>query len=111
MTDEKIVQKLEEFNYPVFKDIILEDELSKGLNYFLFTEDAARVDGCKWYQDIKIQWVNENVSNENHFEKNIYESMKEIGLKLKGDISYEILNISDTNRYIQIVSFVFTRPI
>lgn len=111
MTNERIVEELEKLGYPAFKDDVLENELNNNYNYFIFTETKARVDGCRWYQDITIKWVNENVSNENYFEKDIYNSMKAIGLKLNGDITYEIQEIGDTNRYVQIVSFIFTRPI
>ena len=111
MTNERIVEELEKLGYPAFKDDVLEDELENGYNYFIFTETSARVDGCRWYQDITIKWVNENISNDNCFEKVIYNSMKGLGLKLNGDITYEIVEIADTNRYAQTVSFVFTRPI
>lgn len=110
MKDENIVEELEKLGYPAFKDRVIENQVT-NYNYFVFTENALRIDGCKWYQDILIQWISENYSNVNCFEKDIYNAMKGIGLKLKGDITYDLLELSDTNRYIQIVSFIFTRPV
>lgn len=112
MTNEKIVQALESFGYPVFYNF--DDSHISSLdtwNFFSYSESTIRKVNCNYYQDIEIVFVSEKTSNPNYFEIDIIEKMESIGLKLNGDGQYEHFKKANTDDYIDTITLTFSRPI
>ncbi|MDD4794980.1 MAG: hypothetical protein PHG03_00240 [Bacilli bacterium] len=110
ITNEKIKLALEELGKPVFYGIVFEDEVN-DFNYFLYGEASIKKIDCKYYQDIEIIYVSENISNLNFYEIDIIEKMESIGLKFKGDGAYDRIQKSKTNAWVDTLTLTFSRPI
>lgn len=112
MTNDKIVEALESFGYPVFYNFDDGDIATlNNWNFFSYSESAIRKSNCKYYQDIEIIFVSEKTSNPNFFEIDIIEKIEKLGLKLNGDGQYEHFRKANTNDFVDTITLTFTRPI
>lgn len=111
MTNEKIVKILKQkYNLPVFYRKVFEKDL-KNYNYFIYGETNLRKDTCRYYQTIEVVWVTERGYNPGLQEIDIIETLESIGLRLAENATYDEVQISKTNQYLDIVTFHFSRPV
>jgi hypothetical protein len=110
MTNERIVQALEEFGLQVFTRDFADSEVT-SYNYFVYYESKIRRVNSKYYQDVEVVYVSEKKSNPNYFEIDIIEALEKTGLKLKGDGEYGSFQKSNTDDYVDTLTLVFERPI
>lgn len=105
VTNEEIVNKLEEFNLPVFYGEIDENEI-KSYNFFYYREE--RLKGSERYltQEIHIFYVSMNQSD--LMESEIISALKSIRLHFD-EAFYDRLKIDKTSNYVDVVTFVCTR--
>lgn len=111
MTNEKIVETLtEKYKLPIFYRKVYEKDL-KNYNYFIYGETELRKDACKYYQMIEVVWVTERGYNPGLQEIEIIATLESIGLRLSGNATYDEVQLSKTNQYLDIVTFRFSRPV
>lgn len=109
MTNDKIVEVLQDFEIDIFYRDVSIDEVNK-YNYFVYYETSMREENCKFYQNIEIVYVSENQSNTNYFEIDIINKMKSIGLKFIG-AEYDSFLKDNTDGYVDTIVFTFSRPV
>lgn len=105
VTNEEIVEGLEQFKLPVFYGGIDEDEI-KDYNFFCYREESLEGNERYLTQEINIFYVSMNKSES--MESEIITVMRSIGLKFVRAF-YDRLQVEKTNNHIDIVTFVFTR--
>ena len=108
MSDEKIIETLEEFDLPVGNKRIYENELNGEYHYFIFRRGRLRDNGCgRYVRQIYITYVYEGEQKFSDFE--IINKIKELGLNFEGMENDEI-QLANTNDWIDMNTFTFERP-
>lgn len=108
MTDEKIIEALEEFDLPVGNRRIYENELDGDYNYFIFRRGRLRDSGCERYvRQIYIAYVYQGEQKISDFE--IINKIKALGLNFKG-MENDDVQLANTNEWIDMNTFTFERP-
>lgn len=109
MTNDKIVQALEErFGINVYYAEVPELE-EDSYNYFYFKEDKLKKNGVKYLtQIVQVAYVSENQDDLKEIE--IIDCLESIKLHFE-DADYERVQRDDTNNFVDVVMFNFTRPL
>ncbi len=108
MTDEKIIEKLEEFRLPIGNKRIYENELNGSYHYFIFRRGRLRNSGCgKYVRQIYIAYVYEGEQKISDYE--IINKIKGLGLNFIGMENDEI-QLANTNDWLDMNTFTFERP-
>lgn len=108
MTDEKIIQALEDFELPVGNKRIYENELDGEYHYFIFRRGRLRDNGCgRYVRQINITYVYEGEQKISDFE--IIDKIKGLGLNFVGMENDEI-QLANINNWIDMNTFTFERP-
>lgn len=108
MSDEKIIEALEEFELPVGNKRIYENELNGEYHYFIFRRGRLKDNGCERYvRQIYITYVYEGEQKFSDFE--IINKIKKLGLNFAGMENDEI-QLANTNDWIDMNTFTFERP-
>ena len=108
MTNEKIVETLKKYKLPVFYKKVPEEQLT-DYNYFIYGETNLKRSNCRWYQTIQVILVYEYSFDKTFSDIDIVDELELIGLKLSGDIEYDNVSISKTNKSIEVVTYNFIR--
>lgn len=107
MTDEKIIEKLEEFKLPIGNKRIYENELNGSYHYFIFRRGRLRDSGCgKYVRQIYIAYVYEGEQKISDYE--IINKIKGLGLNFIGMENDEI-QLANTNDWLDMNTFTFER--
>lgn len=108
MTDERIIEALEEFDLPVGNKRIYENELDGDYNYFIFRRGRLRDSGCERYvRQIYIVYVYQGEQKISDFE--IINKIKALGLNFK-EMENDDVQLANTNEWIDMNTFTFERP-
>lgn len=108
MTDERIIEALEEFDLPVGNKRIYENELDGNYNYFIFRRGRLRDSGCERYvRQIYIVYVYQGEQKISDFE--IINKIKALGLNFK-EMENDDVQLANTNEWIDMNTFTFERP-
>ncbi len=107
MTDEQIINKLEEFEIPVGNRRIYENEL-EDYNYFIFRRGRLIENGCGRYVR-QIQIIYAYTGEQKISDYAIINKIKELNLNFVGMDSDDV-QIADTNDWIDINTYTFERP-
>lgn len=106
MTDEKIIEALEEFGLPVGNKRIYENEL-KDYNYIIFRRGRLLGNCDRYVRQIQIVYAYSGEQKISDFE--IIKKIKELGLNFTGMDSDDV-QVADTNDWIDINTYTFERP-
>lgn len=107
MSDEKIIEKLEELGLPVGNKRIYENELD-NYNYFIFRRGRLTGDNCDRYVR-QIQVIYAYTGEQTISDFAIINKMKELNLNFVGMDSDDV-QIADTNDWIDLNIYTFERP-
>lgn len=108
MSDEKIIEALEEFKLPVGNKRIYENELNGEYHYFIFRRGRLTENSCgKYVRQIYVIYVYEGEQKKSDFE--IINKIKNLGLNFKG-MENDEFQLADTNNWIDMNTFTFERP-
>lgn len=107
MNDEKIIEKLEEFELPIGNRRIYENELD-NYNYFIFRRGRLIESSCnKFVRQIQIIYAFTGEQKISDFD--IINKIKELNLNFVGMDSDDV-QIADTNDWIDLNIYTFERP-
>lgn len=107
VTNEQIAKKLEEFGLPVEYGNVSEEVL-ETYNFFYYREEEMRPEGKIFTQTLNIYYVSFN--QEDLREAEIIKALRSIKLQLSR-ITYDRLQIENTNNFVDVVTFVVTRKL
>lgn len=108
MTDEKIIEALEEFDLPVGNKRIYENELDGKYNYFIFRRGLLRDTGCgRYVRQLYISYVYEGEQKISDFD--IINKIKALGLNFV-NMENDDFQLEKTNNWIDMNIFTFERP-
>lgn len=109
MNDNKIYEKLKEFNIPVFSGRASEAEITKlkGYHYFVITKGKLYEKDCHLYRNILVHYIFENAQSISDVE--IIDKLKGPGFKFDGMVPDEV-RLGDSDRFVEINTFTFIRP-
>lgn len=108
MTDEKIIEALEEFKLPVGNKRIYENELDGDYHYFIFKRGSLQDSGCGRYtRRITIAYIYEGEQKISDFD--IINKIKALGLNFEG-MENDDFQLASTNDWIDMNTFTFSRP-
>lgn len=106
--DTRLVQALESFDIPVYYAEVPDDEL-ENMNYFYYRETRLDRDKAAYFkQTIEIAYV--SMYQENFMEEEIIEAIEGSGFRFQ-NINYERIKLQQTNNFIDLVIFTFTKPL
>lgn len=109
MNDNKIFEKLKEFNIPVFSGEASESEITKleGYHYFVITKGKLYKKDCHLYRKILVHYIYENVQSFSDSE--IINKLEGPGFKFD-EMDPERVRLGDSDRFVEINTFTFIRP-